>query len=181
VRKANDLAKSAERRGPALHSEEYLSYCRVWEVIQLFPAAFRKQSSARVIYFPETLLEDIDGPLLITAPAGYGQTSFCKWNTLNDVQRLVDKTSKVMYVPLHQLATANVTTCEEAFLRTPEVMELFSTAQKNQQKVRVYLDGLDEVTTTEQQARLMRLAQELANKYTHAEVAVTGRNYVSGP
>jgi hypothetical protein len=183
VRKANTLAKDANQKRLALHSEEYLSYCRVKEVTQLHPAAFRKQSHACDIYFPENLLDETGGPLLITAPAGYGKTSFCKWNTLNDVQKLIDKTSKMIpiYVPLHQLATANVTACEEAFLRTQEVAELFLAAHKNGQKVRVYLDGLDEVSTRNQQGRLMWLAQDLARKYSHAQVVVTGRDYVSGP
>jgi len=183
VRKANDLVKIGRQREIALNSEEYLSYCRVREVTQLHPAAFRKQSSSYDKHYHETLLDELDAPVLVTAPAGSGKTSFCRWNTLNDVQRLTDRTSKVIpvYVPLHQLATANVTTCEEAFLRTPEVTELFSNAQKIQQRVRLYLDGLDEVTTTDQQGKLMRLAQEMASRYPHVQVAVTGRDYVSGP
>ncbi len=183
VQKANELVRGARQQPVALHSEEYLSYCRVREVTRLCPAAFRKRSAAFDKYFPEALLDQINGPVLITAPAGYGKTSFCRWNTLNDVQKLLDGTSKVIpvYVPLHQLATAALTSCESAFLRTPEVSDLFSAARRNGQRVRVYLDGLDEVTTTDQQERLMRLAQEFAGKYAHAQIVVTGRDYVSGP
>jgi len=183
VRKANELAKSARRLEVALHSEEYLSYCRVREVINLYPAALRKRSQVHEKKFPESLLDQIKDSVLITAPAGYGKASFCKWNTLSDVQRLIEKSATVIpvYVPLHQLATENLSTCEHAFLRTPEVTELFSTAQKNNQMVRIYLDGLDEVTTSEQQARLMQLAQELPTKYPRVQVVATARDYVSGP
>jgi hypothetical protein len=47
--------------------------------------------------------------------------------------------------------------------------------------VRIYLDGLDEVTTVGQQERLMNLAQELAKRYPFIQIVVTGRDYVSGP
>jgi len=183
VQKANDLARKARHSDVVLHSDEYLSFCRVMEVINLYPAAFRKRSQVYEKLFPETLLDHIGGSVLITAPAGYGKTSFCKWNTLNDVQRLIDKTATIIpvYVPLHQLATARVAACEAAFLRSPEIAELFSAAHKKGQRIRVYLDGLDEVTTVEQQEKLMRLAEELVTKYSPVQVIVTGRDYVSGP
>jgi hypothetical protein len=167
----------------ALHSEEYLSYLRVMEVVRLNPIAFRKLSKINYKYLPETLLDEVRAPLMITAPAGYGKTSFCKWNTLNDVRGLVDKTSALIpvYVPLHQLATTNVTTCEAAFLRSPEALQLLSKAAKTDQRVRVYLDGWDEVTTAEQQERLMKLAEDLPRKYPSVQVIVTGRDYVAGP
>jgi hypothetical protein len=121
--------------------------------------------------------------MLITAPAGVGKTSFCKWNTLNDVQGLVDKSASIVpvYVPLHQLATTKLTTCEAAFFRSPEVLQLVSKAEENGRKVRIYLDGLDEVTTAEQQERLMCLAEQLPIKYPPIQVIVTGRDYVGGP
>src|SRR5258707_7980999 len=183
VQKANDFVKGALSGPFDLHSEEYLSYLRVREVARLAPAAFRKLSEAKHRHFPETLLDEVRGPMLITAPAGYGKTSFCKWNTLNDVQGLVDKSSSIIpvYVPLHQLATSNLATGEVAFFRSTEVLQLVSKARENGQKVRIYLDGLDEVTTVEQQERLMRLAEQLRGKYSSIQVVVTGRDYVGGP
>jgi hypothetical protein len=183
VAQANDLARKGKEGEVALNSEEYLNYCRVREVTHLYPSAFRKIAHIGDKYYPETLLDQIHNCVLITAPAGFGKTSFCKWNTLNDVQRLIDKTATVIpiYVPLHQLATAKVETCEDAFLRSPEVKEMFFAAHKNRQRVRVYLDGLDEVTTIDQQEKLMNLAAQLSQKYSPIQIVVTGRDYVSGP
>ena len=75
----------------------------------------------------------------------------------------------------------NLATCEEAFLRSPEALQLVTSATSKCHKVRVYLDGLDEVTTVGQQQRLMVLAEKLANKYPSIQITVTGRDYVSGP
>jgi hypothetical protein len=183
VGRANGFVKFAVAGNIDLHSEEYLNYLRVREVARLAPEAFRKLSEVKHRHFPESLLNDIHGPTLITAPAGFGKTSFCRWNTLNDVQGLVDKSSNVIpiYVPLHQLATANVQTCEAAFFRNSEILELVSKALKAQRKVRIYLDGLDEVTTIDQQEKLMGLAAQLRAKYSSIQIVVTGRDYVGGP
>lgn len=183
VHNANDFVRRTLNEPINLHSEEYLNYLRVREVARLAPTAFRKLSEVTHKHFAETLLDEVRDPMLITAPAGYGKTSFCKWNTLNDVQGLVDKSATTIpvYVPLHQLATANVTTCEGAFFRSPEVSQLISRARENGQRVRIYLDGLDEVTTIEQQERLMRLAEQLQSRYASVQVVVTGRDYVGGP
>jgi hypothetical protein len=118
----------------------------------------------------------------VTAPAGHGKTSFCKWNTLNDIQRLIDKTGSVspIYVPLHRLSTTELSSCEDAFFRGPGAMELVSLAQKRSQPVRLYLDGLDEVSTLERQEKLMLLASEIPNKYPFVQIVLTGRDYLSG-
>jgi hypothetical protein len=119
---ANRFARDAANKPIQIGSREFLNYFRVREVIQLNPSSFRKTTKIKYEYFPETLLDYTAVPTLITAPAGYGKTSFCKWSTLHDVKALVEKVSDSLpvYVPLHQLATLTSSTCEEVFLRTPE-------------------------------------------------------------
>ena len=53
-------------------------------------------------------------------------------------------------------------------------------AQRKDQQVRLYLDGLDEVSTTEKQEKLMSLASQIPTKYPKVQVIVTGRDYISG-
>lgn len=183
ISRANALVDSAHTRNVALGSSEYLNYCRIREVARLLPNAFRRHGKPIQNRFPETLLDISDAPLLVTAPAGYGKTSFCKWNVVNDVNRLVERSSTTVpvYVPLHQLATAQVKSEEDAFFRTSELRDIVETARKSRQKLRIYLDGLDEVTTLEHQELLMTLAAQLRHNWPSVQVIVTGRDYVSGP
>jgi predicted NACHT family NTPase len=166
---------------PQLHSPQYMNFSRVQEVVRVIPRGFRKIGNGRTEFYPDDLLDQVVEPLLITAPAGYGKTSFCKWNAINDVQQLASGASSTIpvYVPLHQLATSTLSDPKESFFRTQEVKQLVGAAQKRHQRVRLYLDGLDEVTTTEQQRRLMTLAEQLSRD-TDLQVVVTSRDYVSG-
>lgn len=183
MKRANTLVDSAQGKTIDLGSSEYLNYCRIREVIKLLPSAFRQSGKPIHNKFSEDLLNLTNVPLLVTGPAGYGKTSFCKWNVLNDVKGLVEKSSSTIpvYVPLHQLATAQVKSGEDAFFRTSELQEIMETARKSRQKLRLYLDGLDEVTTVEHQELLLNLAAQLKQGWPAIQIVVTGRDYVSGP
>jgi len=179
---ANNFAKKKKSISECLQSKEYLEYCAVQELYKLAPASFEKIAEPVPQYLPENLPRQTAASLLITAPAGFGKTSFCRWNFLNDVRAFTDKTGEVIpiYVPLHQLANSLVTSPEEAFFRSEEVQELVQT-NTQKKKIRLFLDGLDEVTTLDQQRKLMLLAKELSEKMTDVQIIVTGRDYVSGP
>lgn len=179
---ANIFAKTSSDILAELGSQGHLIYCAMYQLVQSVPAAFRPISDACELFLSEDLLNRTKNSLLISAPAGYGKTSFCKWNFLNDVQQLADNQSDVVpvYVPLHQLATVPVTDVDEVFIRTHEVKLLVQSALTNSRRVRFYLDGLDEVSTITQQRRLMDLASQLPSQFSGAQVVVTGRDYVSG-
>jgi hypothetical protein len=185
VREANQFARQAQRQGLTiadLHSEPFRRFGQVREVLRTHPSGFRRHSRPISQKFPEDLLDRVSKPLFVAAPAGYGKTSFCKWNTLNDIQSLIDKSASIfpIYVPLHKLSTNNLNSCEDAFFRAPESVELVEIAKKNGQRVRLYLDGLDEVSTPEQQEKLMLLASRVAQNHPEVQVVVTGRDYLSG-
>jgi len=184
VEQANQFVEHHADFLAVLHSESHLNYCRVHEVVQAIPSIFEKELTGKIeISIREDLLERVKKPVLITAPAGYGKTSFCKWNALMDVNRLASKNAETIpiYVALHQLANVAVTTYDEVFLRSPEVQKLFHNAAANNRAVRLYLDGLDEVVIPEQQEKLMALAQQIPSMFPNVQVLVTGRDYVSGP
>ncbi len=179
---SNRFAKNCTDILAELGSQDHLNYCAIYQLIQSVPTAFRATSPAGEFFLAEDLLSRTQNSLFISAPAGYGKTSFCKWNFLNDVQHLAENKSEVapIYVPLHQLATAPVTDINETFIRTDDVKRLVQSAVKNSRRVRFYLDGLDEVSTISQQERLMKLASRIPSEIIGAQVVVTGRDYVSG-
>ncbi len=166
----------------ASQKADYKTYARIRELAQLAPSVLRKTSEVVCQSYPEDLLERTSHHLFITAPAGYGKTSFCKWNALNDVDRLISGISKVIpvYVPLHQLASATLSSCEQAFFDSAEVRGLVSGARAKGRTIRLYLDGLDEVSSPAQRETLMSLALEATTKYEGTQAIVTGRTYVMG-
>ena len=168
---------------PLFYSDEYLNYCRVEEVFNSFPAAFLHDHSPRTFVLPKDLVQHINGPFLITAPAGFGKTSFCRSSTLLDLKNLETRcsTSLPIYIPLHQLSTGSYSTSEEAFLRSADTVTLVREAVSAGQQIHLYLDGLDEVPRLDQQRRLMELADEFRKSRMNVKVIVTGRGYVSGP
>ncbi len=183
--KANEFSRGAKSRSwtpKDLHSPGHFEYCRLMDLVRVHPTGFSRITKSITIPFPEDLLDKVSEPVFVTAPAGHGKTSFCKWNTLNDIQRLIDKTGTIspIYVPLHRLSTIEVTSCEDAFFRGPGAMELVVLAQKRSQRVRLYLDGLDEVSTLERQEKLVLLASEIPTKYPYIQIVLTGRDYLSG-
>jgi hypothetical protein len=179
---ANAFAKECTNILTELGSSAHLRYCATNQMIQLAPLVFRGDSTAHELFLPEDLLNRIDHSLLVTAPAGYGKTSFCKWNFLNDVQMLSTSKSDIVpvYVPLHQLATVSVTSIDDLFIRSEDIKQLVQSAQDKGRRIRFYLDGLDEVSTPGQQQKLMELASTLPSKMPSAQVIVTARDYVTG-
>jgi len=182
IEAANGFARRCTNVLAELGSPAHLSYCASSQIVQLVPAAFRGKHPAREIFLPQDLLSKTAVALLITAPAGYGKTSFCKWHFLHDVQLLVDSKSDCIpvYVPLHQLATVPVTNVDEVFVRSGDVRQLVQFAKQESRRIRFYLDGLDEVSTIEQQRKLMELASQIPKEMSTAQVVVTGRDYVTG-
>jgi hypothetical protein len=181
VEMSNKFATEVDNVLSHLHSSQFQNFIRVQSVVRAFPNAFRRIGSPRTEIYPDNLLEQIEGPVLITAPAGYGKTSFCKWNTINDALQLANGTSKnvPVYVALHQLSQSPLTAPETAFFQTQEIQQLVESAKKNRQRVRLYLDGLDEITNPDQQRRVMALAEQISH-HESMQIVVTSRDHLSG-
>jgi len=110
------------------------------------------------------------GSIFIVGPAGFGKTSFCRWNALNDVERLLQGQSNTLpvYVPLHQVTDIDKKDFKGAFLQHAGVSALLPKGGRTQyEKTRVYLDGLDEVPSAASQKHIAQLAHDA----TKADVA----------
>ena len=134
--------------------------------------------------FTGSVITSYQGSLFIVAPAGFGKTSFCRWNALNDLEKLLDGRSSTLpvYVPLHQVADIEKRSFKEAFLQHAGVSALLPKhGRTHYNRTRVYLDGLDEVPSPATQKRISQLAAEATKHDPSLQVIITARDYVYGP
>jgi predicted NACHT family NTPase len=135
----------------------------------------------------ENLLEFTHGSILITGSAGHGKTSFCQHYAALDAKTLTSNKSDVLpvYIKLHHLASWQLGTFDEEFFSTTELRSLAGKASNTTnariKRIRLYLDGLDEVPRVDRQQELMELAKSAVDSDSRIEVIVTSRNYVNGP
>jgi hypothetical protein len=134
--------------------------------------------------FTGSMVTSYEGSVFIVGPAGFGKTSFCRWNALNDLEMLLHGKSKTLpvYVPLHQVMDVQKKSFHEAFLQHAGVSALLPKDDRRQyERTRVYLDGLDEVASPTTQKRISQLAQEATKGDPTLQVIITARDYVYGP
>ena len=125
--------------------------------------------------------------VLITAPAGFGKTSFCRWNVLNDLRALKEESSNIVpvLIPLHQLAIDPTTTPLNFFFSSIGLAEMWakrrsSDGQKVLRRFRLYLDGLDEVPDIKKQQTILRFVRSLKDLEPTVHIILTGREHVAG-
>jgi hypothetical protein len=167
-----------------LASAEYKVYGVYREFSRLRSEACRLGPVFRSIKYDERLVDDLRFPVLITAPAGYGKTSFCKWNALNDAERYARGECDVIpvYVPLHRFARSVPESFNEAFLGDPHLVSLMERSgnkRAEDARLRVYLDGLDEIPRDKQMSVLLLLRRGIRRVKT-MQVLLTARDHVTG-
>lgn len=189
--RAETIAASQFAGGPAtspltaLASSEFLGYCKIAEMAEMIPEAFAVGEPLNTLTFDENLLDRFDGCLLMTGAAGFGKTAFCRWHAIRDANRLVAKQASVLpvYRALYPLSNGKLGSFEEAFFASEELRKLIqqqSAGQAPFTRIRLYLDGLDEVTSHERQCEILKLAAEGVQKWKFLQTVVTGRDHVSG-
>jgi hypothetical protein len=170
----------------ALSSPGFLKYCQIAGAASIAPEPFQIDAPSSPLLFEEDLLDKYAGSLLITGPAGYGKTAFCRWHTIRDAKRLVDQVASILpvYIPLHPLSRRPLNTFEEAFFPTEELKALLKQQASGKcpfERIRLYLDGLDEVTMPEIQERILALALKVTQELPFVQVILTTRDHVVGP
>jgi len=172
----------------ALRSPFLLDNCMVESVSRqvpsiVAPADFPDQT----LEFDKTLADSPTVPIFLTGPTGFGKTSFCKWQTLNDLRKYRDDQSNVIpvFVPLHQYAQGDLGSFESMFLKAPELVALWEQRRgladgEPARRFRLYLDGLDEVPSTERQKQIVELAMKGKEADATMSIIVTGREHVVG-
>ncbi len=154
------------------------------EIARTAGASCVEEGQDRGTTFTGSIITSYEGSLFIVGPAGFGKTSFCRWNALNDLEKLIDGKSSTLpvYVPLHQVGEIEEKTFKQAFLQHAGVSALLpKEGQTPYDRTRVYLDGLDEVPSAATQKRISQLAAEATKQDSTLQVVITARDYVYGP
>ena len=165
---------------------EYLQCCRLEEMARDLPSVL-EQKEVRELNYPVDLLDRCKHPMLVTGSAGFGKTSFCRWNTLHDLKQLASRRRNFIpiYIQLHSLSQGVLGTYQDVFFPSQDLRQLFgidkSSRRKPRYKARLYLDGLDEVPSVSRQRELVELARAAFEADSDTQVVFTGRNHVSGP
>jgi hypothetical protein len=186
--KANELAATK----PITFSEflrhpARLDYSYIKGIAAQMPTLIEESDVAGKITTTSQELMDSGEDALITAPAGFGKTSFCRWNVLNDLAALKEEKSNFvpLLIPLHEATVDPSTTPSSLFFSGASLAELWSKRRSSDGKevlrrFRLYLDGLDEVPDIGRQRAILALARELKDLEPTTHIVLTGRDHVAG-
>lgn len=183
---ANELSSTDFHDNPMrlIDSPDLTNFYRVSDLSRRLPSVVVGARGSNKVMLGSQLLDRTTAPLLITGPAGYGKTSFCKWNALRDLEALERRASKVLpvYVQLHKL-NDSLEKFEDAFLASEELIQIWREIGQgdstSEWALRIYLDGLDEVPSRDRQMQIASLAASGTSPKT--QIIMTARDHVTGP
>ncbi len=175
-------ARSPEEPSRLLIDEDFRFMSIAYDYFNALPRLIKQKNQLRLALNPESLFENCRA-ILISGPPGSGKTSFCRWQTLQAIDRFSTDWAQPLpvYVPAHKFAGSGLRGFEEIFLGGIDVMELWPREdQKINVPIRLFVDGLDELPDREQQRALIEALKEGLQKYPRLVAVVTSRPYVWG-
>ena len=169
-----------------LSSVDIIEACRFGEFARGLPDSSFRTMSKVLVKMPPGLLTHTSASMLIVGGPGSGKSSYCRWNALNDAKQLAIKGSDVLpvLVPLHLITTVKVSSFAEVFLKTAGVSGLLPTGHSDvshEAKIRLYLDGLDEVPGNKLRKEIIDLAISGKNKFKNIQIIITSRDHIGEP
>jgi hypothetical protein len=186
LRLSNKYVRKLKAGKKNIKTEELLAFGRVDSVFLRGGGLPYSKTKFSLPYVPSVLNEkNVD--FLITAPAGFGKTSFCRTETLRDLKMLRDGASTriPIYIPLHQLPNTTFENFEKDILRSEDLIDLWSSRrvsgkEEPVRKFRLYLDGIDEIPDELKQKSVMDRVEEAKRIEPELQIVITGREHVSG-
>lgn len=177
------VTTSSLRGIPALSEITYRSACYLNECARAAPEeVFLYSNKYLQISFPKDILEQWNNDLLIVGAPGFGKTSFCKWHALLDAERFSIGESDIIpiYVPLHKFSRQEVISFDDAFLSGLGKSALITKGKVGTgSRIRLYLDGLDEIPMTERRREVVSLARNGVKNHPGSQLVITSRDYIS--
>jgi hypothetical protein len=175
---------NANPRPEALLADTRLSrLCALADLAAILPPGFLEVADSKIWQVDLELLEKSQS-VLVVGSAGYGKTSLCRWSFLTDAERLRCGQSDVVpvYVALHKLAKRPLHTFGDIFMTWLGQSGLIDgVTNLDTARLRIYLDGLDELADEETRKTIALLAKQGAETRKDIQIIVTARNYVQGP
>jgi len=172
----------------ALSTQDFITSGTVNDIIRTLPPDCFSVSKEKEVKLPETLLNSWQHSLMIVGQAGSGKTSFCRWHALADCENFSVGNSRVLpvYVALKEFNnTKEVTSFRQAFTQNLGRSALLAHPDEGEisefERVRVYLDGLDEVSSQQTQEHILGLAKAATIEDSNLQVVLTARDYDYAP
>jgi NACHT domain-containing protein len=189
IGQVNEIITSSEVHGVnALSDESFQLACRLDDCAHSAPDGVFKRGNVMTIKLPRDILDNWAGSLMIVGAAGFGKTSFCRWHALQDVEKFNTQKSDVLpiYHPLHRFSNQELSSFEEAFLSVVGRSALLTEGEqrkkaRGQLRLRIYLDGLDEIPSIEKRQELIDLVRRKAWNSKKYQIVLTARDFVRGP
>jgi len=180
IAKANSSMLPCSDRMGLLDSLSFASYgSLVHSTSDCFPTV-QFEGGDQIEWHPDEVLA-ANRNLLITAAPGYGKSSFCRNHFLTDLDKYRSSNSKILplYFAAHSIALTDGQTFNDVFIR-PEVAGRLASGDPAL-AVRIYLDGLDEIRSTELRDRILEIVKDacLAANSRFRCIA-TARDHVGG-
>jgi hypothetical protein len=181
---ANERASIKQYREDAVLVASHAAFprhCAICEAVSRSALAITKTSSRFSGQITSKGFSDLLLSVVITAPAGFGKTSLCHYHALRDTDGLLNGTSDILpiYVPLHEIAYGKGEAFSELFLRTQNLREVIESGECQAlpfRRIRLYLDGLDEVPDRDRR-RLIVLEALSAPLAWPIQVIITARDH----
>jgi hypothetical protein len=180
---ANSFVAELPDGAPNLDAPLEGSYRKAQSLALAAPSLVDSNVTSKQIPFNNEFLSSGPKAVLITGPAGFGKTCFCKWHALRDAEAFLDGADRVLpiYVPLHQIHPKDNARFEDVFTQRDDLREILADRGGNPDlKMRLYLDGLDEVPDSSRQQLIMRLARDGMIRNENLRIIVTAREHVAG-
>lgn len=168
----------------ALSDPSFLQTCIMDTGVRTAPADMFSSKRAVRLSFPKDILTQWDKHLMIVGAPGYGKTSFCRWHALQDAESFSSGKSNVIpvYVPLYQFSRRQLDSFEDTFLknlgRSALLGDIAAASNGPNIRVRLYLDGLDEIASHEQRREVVNLAKHGAAGGVKYQIILTARDYI---
>jgi hypothetical protein len=174
VNEANRFVTKYDTASPSPDDSSFPLYSRLQEIAYNMPDLLVGIEPGRLILYPNDLVNILTNPTLIVGPAGYGKTSYCRVNTINDIEKITTGESRriPIYVPLFRLAQGPIGTFEETFFRTSELHRFLAESPNDDWSFRLYLDGLDEVAELERQIEILKLVKEGKERHPGLQIVI---------
>lgn len=126
--------------------------------------------------------------VFIVGPPGSGKTTYCRWHALTDAEHFQTNAEKIVpvYLALGQIGARreySIETLVETTIKNSALLGDIDTASlwSDEFKIRLYLDGLDEIPNLESRYKLIETVRQAVGNHNNIQLIVTARDSIDAP